>query len=86
MMASRPDGYKDFVPVLQLHRSFRAEEILQAIQEIGPDHVSAEQIRKRLSPVENTSGTVVIPDELKAFRLSKQSLSRYDSLAKGVVH
>jgi len=86
MMATRPDGYKDFVPILQLHRSFRAEDILRAIQEIGPENVTAEQLRRHLAPAENTTGNVIIPEELQAFRLPKQSLLRYNALAKGVVH
>lgn len=87
MTNRRPDGYKDFLQILLLHRMFPAQDILRAIEDIGPEAVTAEQIRKKLMPnYGHPVNSVVIPDELKAFRLSKQSLSRYDTLARGVVH
>lgn len=86
MASSRPDGYKDFLQILLLHRTFSAQDILRAIQEIGPDYVTAEQIRIRLAPAEQTTGRVLIPEELRAFKLTKQDLARYDSLAQGVIN
>lgn len=87
MTHSRPDGYKDFLQILLLHRVYPANDMLRAVEDIGPDYVTAEQIHKCLLPSHtHTTGAVVIPDELKAFRITKQNLARYDSLAKGVVY
>lgn len=87
MANSRPDGYKDFLQILLLHRVFPAQDVLRAIGDIGPDCVTAEQIRRRLLPShEQTTDKVAVPDELKVFRLTKQNLSRYDALAGRVVH
>lgn len=86
MTNSRPDGYKDFVAILLLHRVFSSQDILTAIQEIGADAVTAEQIRARLSQTGSPSSALTVPDELQNFRLMKQNPARYDSLAKGVVH
>ncbi len=85
MTNSRPDGYKDFVAILLLHRVHPAQDILQAIEDIGVDVVTAEQIQARLSPAK-TESALTIPNELQAIRLMKQNPARYDSLAKGVVH
>jgi len=85
MTDSRPDGYKDFVAILMLHQLWPAEDILSAIEEIGPDVVTAEQIRAHLlrtSPQETCS----VPDGLQAYRLKQPNPSRYDVLTRGVVH
>lgn len=85
MANSRPDGYKDFVAILMLHQVWRAEDILRAIEEIGPDVVTADQIKRHLlrtSP--ESAGTV--PDSLQMYRLAQPNPSRYDALTKGVVH
>lgn len=87
MTSRRPDGYKDFLQILLLHRVFPAQDILHAMEAIGVDGVTADQIRQRLLPnLEQAGSAVAVPDELKAFRLTKQPLSRYDSLARGLVH
>ena len=85
MTNSRPDGYKDFVAVLLLHRVFPMNEILRAIEEIGPDVVNAELIQRHLFTPAHP-GAVQIPDELQSFRLMQRNPARYDLLAKGVVH
>lgn len=85
MTNSRPDGYKDFVALLLLHQVFPAKDILDAIEAIGPDVVTAEQVRKHLFQTDATSVTRV-PDELQMYRLTKQNPARYDSLVKGVIH
>lgn len=85
MSASRPDGYKDFVQILLLHQVFLAQDVLSAIQEIGPDVVTADLIRKHILPTSDPSN-VMIPEELQNYKLMSQPLSRYDSLTKGVVH
>ncbi|WP_231705721.1 IS21 family transposase [Effusibacillus lacus] len=85
MVNSRPDGYKDFVAILLLHQIFPAKDILEAIEAIGPDVVTAEQIRAHLFRPP-TSPTCQVPDELKTYRLMKQNPARYDMLVKGVVH
>lgn len=85
MTNSRPDGYKDFVAILLLHQTFAAKDILNAISEIGPDVVTAEQIRKHLFQSE-ASPAMQVPDELKMYRLARQNPARYDSLVKGVIH
>lgn len=86
MTNSRPDGYKDFVAILLLHRIFSSQDILTAIEEIGADIVTAEQVRARLLQTGTPSSALTVPDELQHFRLMKQNPARYDSLAKGVVH
>jgi hypothetical protein len=85
MTNSRPDGYKDFVAILLLHQTFAAKDILNAITEIGPDVVTAEQIRKHLFQSE-ASPAMQVPDELKMYRLARQNPARYDCLVKGVIH
>jgi hypothetical protein len=84
MTNKRPDGYKDFVSILLLHRSFPAQEVLRAIEEIGVDVVTAEQIKARLLPTEERG--LDIPDELQKYKLLKQNPARYDVLARRVVH
>ena len=82
---SRPDGYKDFVAILLLHRIYPAQDILRVIEDIGVDVVTAEQIQARLSPTKTSMDTLV-PDELQQIRLMTQNPARYDALTKGVVH
>jgi hypothetical protein len=84
MTNKRPDGYKDFVSILLLHRSFPAQEVLRAIEEIGVDVVTAEQIKARLLPTEERG--LDMPDELQKYKLLKQNPARYDVLARRVVH
>lgn len=86
MTNSRPDGYKDFLQIFLLHRTFPTHDILQAIEDIGPNNVTAELRKRLLTSHAQTVNTVVISDSLKEFRLAKQNLSRYDTLAKGVLH
>ncbi len=87
MTSRRPDGYKDFLQILLLHRVFPAQDILRTIEDIGVDGVTADQIRQRLLPVpEPTGSAVAVPDELRPFRLAQQNLARYDSLTRGLVH
>ncbi len=86
MANSRPDGYKDFVAILLLHKMFPAQDVLRAIEDIGADVVTAEQIRARLLPTTTASSPLTVPDELQQYRLMKQNPARYDSLTKGVVH
>ena len=87
MMDRRPDGYKDFLQILLLHRVFPVQDILEAIEAIGASGVTADQIRTRLLPNAAPTGDAVsVPDELKSFRLAQQSISRYDVLARGLVH
>jgi transposase len=86
MTNSRPDGYKDFVAILLLHKMFPAQDVLRAIEDIGADVVTAEQIRARLLPTTTASSAFAVPDELQQYRLMKQNPARYDSLTKGVVH
>ncbi|QQE81541.1 IS21 family transposase [Alicyclobacillus sp. SO9] len=86
MTATRMDGYKDFVAILQLHRTFSPQDILRAIEDIGPDVVTADQIRAKLLPMDAAASVFTVPDELKQFRTMKQNPARYDSLTKRVIH
>uniref|UniRef100_UPI003F91F1F1 Mu transposase domain-containing protein n=1 Tax=Alicyclobacillus acidiphilus TaxID=182455 RepID=UPI003F91F1F1 len=81
---TRPDGYKDFLSILLLHQSYSANDILNAIESIGPEYVTAEQIRAHIERHIPTTSTV--PDELLQYRLKKQNPGKYDLLATGVVH
>ncbi len=85
MANSRPDGYKDFVAILMLHQVWRAEDILRAIEEIGPDVVTANQSKRHLLRTSPESAGIV-PDSLQMYRLAQPNPSRYDALTKGVVH
>ncbi|MCL6593583.1 MAG: hypothetical protein K6T31_06370 [Alicyclobacillus sp.] len=84
MTNQRPDGYKDFVAILLLHRLLPAQEILRAIEEIGVDVVTAEQIKSYFLHREKQD--LGIPDELQKYKLLKQNPARYDVLAGRVVH
>lgn len=86
MTASRMDGYKDFVAILLLHREFPAQEVLRAIEEIGVDVATAEQIRARLQSSDVTGSLLTVPDKLQRFQFMKQNPARYDALVSGVVH
>ena len=86
MTDSHPEGYKDFVAILLLHQVFAAKDILAAIEKIGSDTVTAEQIRSHIMRPGNPKSAVVVPDELQHYQVTKQNLARYDLLAKGVVH
>jgi len=84
MMAHRPSGYKGFLQILLLHRLFTAQDILQAIEAIGVDNVTADQIRARLLPDPVLAGgAVTVPEELKSLHPTQHPLSRYDALARG---
>jgi transposase len=85
MSESRPDGYKDFVAILMLHQVFRAEDILHAIEQIGPDVVTADRIKRHLlrTPAKLAPS---VPSDLQTYRLTQPHPSRYDALTKGVVH
>jgi len=86
MTRCRPDGYKDFVAILMLHQVFQSGDVLSAIETIGEDVVTAEQIRAHMLRLDKPKAAVEVPDELRNYQLMKQNLARYDSLAKGVVH
>lgn len=86
MVNSSPEGYKDFVAILLLHQVYAAQNILDAIEAIGADVVTAEQIRSYLFKTTPASSGVQVPDELRLYRLAKQSPARYDTLVKGAVH
>lgn len=86
MMDQRPDGYKDFVAILLLHKVFSSQDILSAIEEIGADLVTAELIRAHLLRIKSPISAVAVPDELQHYRLEKQQITKYDSLARGMVH
>ncbi|MDB5084354.1 MAG: transposase [Bacilli bacterium] len=85
MVNSRPDGYKDFVAILLLHQQFPVSDIVKAIETIGADVVTAEQIHAHLFKGVASSAAQV-PDELQVYRLTKQNPARYDTLVRGVVH
>jgi hypothetical protein len=84
MTQSRPDGYKDFLSILLLHQSYSANDILNAIESIRPEYVTAEQIRAHIERRVSTTSTV--PNELLDYRLKKQNPGKYDLLATGVIH
>ena len=85
MSNARPDGYKDFVAILLLHQEYPAKDILEAIEGLGPDVVTAEQIRQRLCQTDSLHATLV-PEALKDYPLGIQNPARYDALARGLVH
>jgi transposase len=86
MSNSRPDGYKDFVAILLLHRIYPAQSILAAIEMIGVNVVNAELIESYLTKSDKPYTAGAVPDELQKYRVAKQNPARYDMLAKGMVH
>lgn len=69
-----------------LHQVWRAEDILRAIEEIGPDIVTADQIQRHLLRNSPESASPVVPAGLQMYRLAQPNPSRYDTLTKGVSH
>lgn len=75
-LTSRPDGYKDFAAILQLHQRFPASAILQAIEEIGAAGVTAQQIEARVT----AARTIAVPSALQTYRVLPPDPGRYDAL------
>ena len=78
----RPDGYRDFVKILLLHREFSPDDVMEALERaLENDTIRSVEIRQwLLNQRRDTLSAVDVPEALDTVRVNPPDLERFDLL------